>query len=311
LKTAFCGTTGFAATVLASLLEGDHAPSLVIAPPPSRAGRGRSLTPSPVAAFASDAGLSVIETDDVNDGTVSAALDDFAPEAVVVCAFGQLIGPALVSSYRFLNVHPSLVPRWRGAAPIERALLAGDSETGVSVMDLTEGLDDGPVLGLERLEIMPRDTYESLAERLASAACSVVPLVLAQIAAGESQSEAQDDSLATYAEKVDPAERHLSPDLSAVDLDRRVRALGGRLGTYLALGQSPDQRLGVVACTPLAIAPEGVTAGRPGEVVSDDGQLFLFCGEGLLALDQVKPPGGKPMSGSDYLRGYDAPAKAL
>lgn len=311
MKTAFCGTTDFAVTVLECLLEGDHAPSLVIAPPPSKAGRGRSLTPAPVSTFANDSDLSVLEVADVNDGTVSTALADLGPEAVVVCAFGQLIGPELVASQRFLNVHPSLVPRWRGAAPIERVLLAGDSETGVSVMELTEGLDDGPVLGLERLEIMPRDTYESLADRLASVACSVVPTVLAQIAAGESGAEAQDDSLATYAEKIDPSERHLSPDLSAVDLDRRVRAIGGRLGTYIAFGEAPDQRLGVVVCTPLESAPEGVPVGRQGEIVCDDDGIFLFCSEGVLLLDQVKPPGGKPMSGSDYLRGHVAPVAAL
>lgn len=311
MRTAFCGTTRFAVRVLESMLGGEHPPALVISPPPSRAGRGRSLTPAPVAEFAREAGIELLESDDVNHGDVGAALTARSADLIVVCAFGQLIGSELISSHRFLNVHPSLVPRWRGAAPIERALLAGDDETGVSVMELTEGLDDGPVLGVESVAIGTRETYETLADQLAASACSVVGKVLGEISSGTSRASPQDDSLVTYAEKIDPSERYLSPESSAVDLDRRVRALGGRLGTYLMLGEGPEERLGVVECLPVERAPDGTSAGRTGDVLSTEDDLFVICAEGVLRLIEVKPAGGRAMSVADYLRGRDAPMRVL
>lgn len=311
MRTAFCGTTGFAAGVLESLLDGPHAPSIVISPPPSRSGRGRSLKPSPVSEFGRAAGIRVLESAEVNEPDVEIALGELEPHAVIVCAFGQLIGPSLIAAHRFLNVHPSLVPRWRGAAPIERALLAGDATTGVSVMDLTEGLDDGPVLGSEEVGIEPRDTYEALAFRLEESACRVVAQVLAGIDSGQVEPEPQDDALATYAEKIDPAERRLSPSSSAVELDRRVRALGGRLGTYLAFGESPADRLGVVACTPLDSLPPKTGDGEVGSILSTPEEMFLVCTEGVLRLDQVKPAGGRAMLPPDFLRGHSPPETAV
>jgi methionyl-tRNA formyltransferase len=222
-----------------------------------------------------------------------------------------LIGSELISSHRFLNVHPSLVPRWRGAAPIERALLAGDDETGVSVMELTEGLDDGPVLGVESVAIGTRETYETLADQLAASACSVVGKVLGEISSGTSQASPQDDSLVTYAEKIDPSERYLSPESSAVDLDRRVRALGSRLGTFLMLGEGPEDRLGVVECVPVDRTSDASAAGRTGEVLADGDDLLVICADGLLRLIQVKPAGGRAMTVADYLRGRDAPVRVL
>ena len=311
MRTAFCGTTWFAVRVLESMLGGKYSPALVISPPPSRAGRGRSLTPTPVAEFAREGGMELLESADVNQGDVAAALAARSTDLVVVCAFGQLIGRELISSHRFLNVHPSLVPRWRGAAPIERALLSGDDETGVSVMELTEGLDDGPVLGVESVGMGSRETYETLADRLADSACAVVETVLAEISSGSAQASPQDESLVTYAEKIDPSERYLSPESSAVELDRRVRALGGRLGTYLMLGEGPEDRLGVVECVPVDRTSDASAAGRTGEVLTDGDDLLVICAEGLLRLIQVKPAGGRAMTVADYLRGRDAPVRVL
>ena len=311
MKTAFCGTTDFAATLLTSLIGSDFEPWLVVTPAPSRSGRGRSLTPTPVAVLAADSGLDLIEVDSINDGSAASALAELAPDVVIVCAFGQLIGPDLVDAHRFLNVHPSLVPRWRGAAPIERALLSGDPETGVVVMDLTEGLDDGPVLVSERIEILPDDTYESLSARLADTACSVVAKALDLIDSGRVRAEPQDDSQATYAEKIEAAERRLVPDLSAEQLERRVRALGGRLGTYLALDPEAEARLGVVACTAYEEPPASVADAETGEIRQAGEELFMSCSKGALRLDEVKPAGGRSMAVADYLRGHDAPARAF
>ena len=311
MRTAFFGTTWFAVRVLESMLGGKHPPALVISPPPSRAGRGRSLTPTPVADFARESEMELLESADVNQGDVGVALAERSTDLVVVCAFGQLIGRELISSHRFLNVHPSLVPRWRGAAPIERALLTGDDQTGVSVMELTEGLDDGPVLGVESLGIGTRETYDTLADRLADSACAVVERVLAEISSGTAEASPQDGSLVTYAEKIDPSERYLSPESSAVELDRRVRALGGRLGTYLMLGEKPEDRLGVVECVPVDHARDASAAGSAGDVLADGDDLLVICAEGLLRLIQVKPAGGRAMPVADYLRGRDAPVRAL
>ena len=311
MKTAFFGTTEFAVTVLERLLAGDSAPSLVVTPPPSRSGRGRKLKPSAVADLARSRGLPLIESSDVGDPVMVEAVDQLDPEIVIVCAFGQMIGPELLSGRSFLNVHPSLVPRWRGAAPIERALLAGDEVTGVSIMEMTEGLDDGPVLGAVEVPIAARETYETLAERLAESSGDLLETVLERLGVGDLDAEPQDGSVATYAEKIDPSERRLDPDSSADQLDRQVRTLGSRLGTYLAFGPGGDQRLGVVACRPLERDLGVARAPGRGELLAVEDLLLLGCAGGVLEIDRVKPPGGKEMLVADYLRGHEPPREVV
>lgn len=311
MRTAFFGTTGFAATVLECLIDSGFAPGLVVSPAPSRSGRGRSLTPSAVAKASHARGLPTLEVADVTDPTVAAGLDEAEADRVVVCAFGQIIPPELLAARPFLNVHPSLVPRWRGAAPIERALLAGDEVTGVSIMEMTERLDDGPVFGSVEVEIAPRETYESLSERLADRAGLLLLSVLEQLSSGKASAAAQDEGCVTYADKIEPSERHLDPESTATQLDRRVRALSGRLGTYLALGDSPQDRLGVTSCHSLEHPPDGVEPPAVGEIAALDGSLLLGCSHGLLSVDEVKPPGGRSMTVADYLRGHEAPSRFI
>ena len=145
MRTAYLGTSEFAATVLRRLAESPHSPALVVTPPDSRRGRGRRLSPPPAAETARELGLELHQTADVNSDESLTAIRAARPEAIVVCAFGQLIKEPLLSEFLMLNVHPSLIPRWRGAAPIERTLMAGDEATGVTIMRVTAGLDSGPV----------------------------------------------------------------------------------------------------------------------------------------------------------------------
>ena len=218
------------------------------------------------------------------------------PRAAVVCAFGQLIREPLLSELPILNVHPSLLPRWRGAAPIERAIMAGDERTGVCIMRLTEGLDSGPVALREEVEIGPEDDFEALSERLAGLGGELLVRALDLQAEGRLEFEEQDEAAATYAEKIEPGERRLDPARPAAELARRVRALTPHIGAYLELAE--DERLGVRRARAGRRRAGGGGAGGVG------GALLLGCGEGALALEIVQPAGGKPMAADAYLRGH-------
>jgi methionyl-tRNA formyltransferase len=303
VRTAYLGTTEFAATVLGRLADSPHRPALVVTPPDSRRGRGRRLAPPPAAAAARELGLEVHQTPDVNLPASREAVRAANPEALAVCAFGQLIKEPLLSEWTMLNVHPSLVPRWRGAAPIERALMAGDERTGVTIMRVTAGLDSGPVAFAEEVQIEPRDDHASLSERLALRGGELLVRALDGLASEDIEFSEQDDSKATYAEKVSPEERHLQPSRPAAELERTVRALSPHIGTYLEL--EGGGRLGVRAARTV---PGGPQAGRI-EVRGD--RLVLGSAEGGLDLDVVQPPGGKPMRAGEFLRGHRPPQKAV
>ena len=302
MRTAYLGTSGFAATVLRRLADSPHRPALVVTPPDSRKGRGRKLAPPPAADAARELGLALHQTPDVNSPESLEAIRAAKPEAVAVCAFGQLIREALLSEFVVLNVHPSLVPRWRGAAPIERALMEGDSTTGVTIMRVTEELDSGPIALAVEVEISGEDDYASLSARLAEAGGELLVRALDALEAGELSFAEQDDSSATYAEKLTPEERHLRPSRSAAELERTVRALRPHIGTFLELDEAG--RLGVLEARAL---PDGPPEGA---IEARDGALLLGSADGGLRLDVVQPPGKKPMNAADFLRGHDPPGRA-
>jgi methionyl-tRNA formyltransferase len=223
-------------------------------------------------------------------------------EIGVVCAFGQLIREPLLSQLEMLNVHPSLVPRWRGAAPIERAIMAGDAETGATIMRVEAGLDSGPVALAEPTAIEPSDDYGTLSARLAELGGELILRALDLRATGQLELTDQDESKATYAEKIAPDERRLDPTQPAVELERTVRALHPHVGAYLEL--DGGERLGVRA----ASAEDGAL--RPGQLAADSRALRLGCGEGVLRLDVVQPAGKRAMEATAYLRGHPAPRVA-
>jgi methionyl-tRNA formyltransferase len=302
MRTAYLGTSDFAATVLRALAESRHRPVLVVTPPDRPAGRGRRLASPPTADAARELGLELHQTASVNEAGSVERLRAAGPEAVAVCAFGQLIAEPLLSEYPLLNVHPSLIPRWRGAAPIERAILAGDERTGMTIMRIAEGLDSGPLAMQEELAIGDGEGFETVSARLAELGGRLLTEALDRLEAGELEFSDQDDSAATYAEKIAPEERRLDPARPAAELERVVRALNPHIGTYLEL--EGGERLGVVEAH---AAEEGPA---PGEIGVEDGGLILGCAGGGLRLAVVQPPGKRPMPAASFLRGHPAPPRA-
>jgi len=301
VRTAFLGSSTFAVVVLSALAESPHRPVLVVTPPDRPKGRGRKTASPPAALAARDLDIPLLQAASVNDPDARAAIDAAAPQGIGVCEFGQLIREPLLSHDLMLNVHPSLLPRWRGAAPIERALMAGDPYTGVTIFKLTEGLDSGP-MALQRAEpIHLDDTRGTLATRLARLGGELLIESFEAAEAGALELTEQPEEGVTYAEKITPAERRLDPSRAAVELERVVRALTPGIGAYIEL--EGGTRLGVEAARAVGEQLE------QGELRVVKGRLLLGCANGALQLDVLKPAGGRAMPAADYLRGHTPPAR--
>lgn len=292
MRTVFLGTSEFAVGVLRALAASEHRPALVLSRPDRPRGRGRRLASPPVALAARELGLELEQPESVNSEQARARIAAAAPEVVCVCAFGALIREPLLSEHELLNVHPSLLPRWRGAAPLERALIAGDRRTGVSIMRVTAGLDSGPVCLQEAVQIGPEEDCGALAARLQQLGGELLVRALEQRPACSDQ----DESRATYAEKIAPEDRRLDPARPAVELERVVRALHPHIGAWAPVGERG--RLGVqrarVLEQALAVGELSLQGPRP----------VLGCGRGALELLIVQPPGRRAMSGEEYVRGH-------
>src|SRR3954469_6114755 len=291
MRTVYLGTSPFAVAVLERLAASDHRPVLVVTRPDRPRGRGRRLAAPPVADAALALGIDVLQPEGVNSDEGRAAISAVAPEALAICAFGAYIREPLLTEHPWWNVHPSLLPRWRGAAPIERALMAGDSATGVTIRRPTGERDAGPVCMQASEPIRADDDYGSLSERLqrlggellVRSFDSLPPFV-------EQPSEG-----VTLADKIGPDDRRLDPALSALDLERRVRALTPHIGAFLEAG---GERLGVRR----AALSEGEAS--PGELAERDGRLLYGTADGALELLEVVPAGSRPMDAAAYLRGH-------
>jgi methionyl-tRNA formyltransferase len=306
VSTIFLGTSEFAATILERLVSSGQRPALVITRPDRPSGRGRRLTAPPVAERARSLGIALEQPASVNDpearaliasagGSGSGSGEEGERTRIIVCAFGALIKEPLLSEYEILNVHPSLLPRWRGAAPIERALMAGDEQSGVSIMRLTAGLDSGPVCLAATEPIGPEDTYGSLALRLQELGGELLVRALRERPPFVEQPEEG----ITYAEKIAAADRLLDPGRSAVELERVVRALQPHIGARVAL---PDGTL--LGVHRSAIFDGEADTKEPGVLVRE-GRLLLQCTPGLLELVVVQPPGSRAMEAAAYLLGHD------
>jgi len=298
VRTVFLGTSDFAAALLRDLAAGPHRPALVLTRPDRPAGRGRKLSSPPVAVSARELGLELAQPDSVNEDAARELIAAVHPRAVIVCAFGALIKEPLLAEHELLNVHPSLLPRWRGAAPIERAIMAGDERTGVSIMRVTAGLDSGPVCLAGEEPIGAQDTYGSLSARLQRLGGGLLVDALDRLAGGERLLFAeQDDATATYAEKIAAPDRLLDPAHPAAELERVVRALSPHIGARLVLPDGSFLRV-----RRAERAEPGTPSG--GGLYSSDGRLLLGCSPGALELLEVQPPGGRPMDAASYLRGH-------
>jgi methionyl-tRNA formyltransferase len=264
----YLGTSAFAAAVL-KLLSDSHRPELVVTRPDRPKGRGRRMQAPPVADAARELGIEVIQPEDVN------AIDLGEPDAIVLCAYGALIREPLLSLRPILNLHPSLLPRWRGAAPVERAIMAGDAVTGVSIMRLVAELDAGPLCLRGEEPIGADDTYGTLAPRLEQRGAALLARALEESPPWVDQGE---DGV-TYAERITAEDRTLDPEASPEVNERVVRALSPHIGARLQLDDGSWL---------------GVLRARVGE-----GPLAWHG----LELLEVQPPGGKPMDAASYLRG--------
>lgn len=290
MRTVYLGTSDFAVTILERLASSAHRPTLVVTRPDRPAGRGRKLQSPPVAGAARELGIPVTQPDRLADEGPTAQVLAEEPDALVVCAYGAIVREPLLSARTIYNVHPSLLPRWRGAAPIERAIAAGDAETGVSIMALEEGLDSGPVALQEAMPIHPGDTYGTLAPRLAQLGAELLLRALDELPPFVAQPE---DGI-TYAEKITADDRTLDPAAPAAQSALMVRALAPHIGTRVAL---PDGSM------------LGVHEARVLDGIDDDEQLHLEDERvrlGALELVRIQPPGGKPMAAADWLRGRRA-----
>jgi methionyl-tRNA formyltransferase len=324
VRTVFLGTSRFAAAVLRGLAGEDgaaapHRPALVLTRPDRPAGRGRKLGTPPVAETARALGIELAQPERVNDDDARALIASAAPDAVIVCAFGALVKEPLLSDFQMLNVHPSLLPRWRGAAPIERAIMAGDEHTGVSIMRLTAGLDSGPVCLVGREPISTEDTYGSLAARLERSGVRLLVDALDTLQRGASLAFVeQDKAHVTYAEKIGSADRLLDPGRSAVELERVVRALHPHVGARVAL--SDGTLMGVHRAALADPGPPSGESGGSGEggtsgdgggsgegLYASDGRLLLACASGTLELLVIQPPGKRAMDAAAFLRGHGLP----
>ena len=306
MKAVYLGTSEFAATVLRALAASDHAPVLVVSPPDRKKGRGQVAGPPPAVLAARELDLPVHQTADVNEPGSVAAIEGSEAGALVVCAFGQIVkAPLLDTPGGILNVHPSLLPRWRGAAPIERAIMAGDRTTGASIMKLEEGLDSGPVALAEEVAIGSGEYFDEVSANLADASGRLLVRALDMRAAGEIEWAEQDEDGVTYAEKITAEDRRLDPARDAAELAWAVRGLNPHIGTHLEL--EGEKRLGVRR----AHAVEGAPPQGRIEPDEEQGVLVLGTAAAGLALETVQPPGKKPMTAAEFMHGYPVPERAI
>jgi len=295
-RIVFMGSPDFALPSLRALAEHYRVVG-VVTQPDRPAGRGRELTPPPVKEAAVELGLPVIQPARLKEPQTMAQLEAWAPDLIVVAAFGQILRPEALDLPRrgCINVHASLLPRWRGAAPINAALLHGDEATGVTIMKMDPGLDTGPLLSMSRILIAPDETAGSLSPKLARLGGDLLIETLPAYLSGQLLPQPQDDSLATYAPMLERADGELDFDQPAEALARRVRAFDPWPGTYLIWG---DQRLKVHRAHAVSATSPGV-----GVFTIQDGFPAVGASDGLLLLDEVQPSGKRAMPGDVFLRG--------
>ncbi|MDH0897410.1 MULTISPECIES: methionyl-tRNA formyltransferase [unclassified Pseudomonas] len=293
MRIIFAGTPEFAAQHLQALLDAGREIIAVYTQPDRPAGRGQKLMPSPVKQLALQHDIAVYQPQTLRDPAAQAELAALRPDLMVVVAYGLILPQVVLDTPRLgcINSHASLLPRWRGAAPIQRAIEAGDASSGVTVMQMEAGLDTGPMLLKVTTTITADDTGGSLHDRLAELGSRAVVEAVGKLAAGELRGEVQDDSLATYAHKLNKDEARLDWNRPAVELERLVRAFNPWPICHSTLN---GETLKVHAAEP------GEGRGAPGTVLAADKTgLTVACGDGALRLTRLQLPGGKPLAFAD------------
>ncbi|TYO91360.1 methionyl-tRNA formyltransferase [Oceanicella actignis] len=305
MRLIFMGTPDFSVPTLDALAAAGHEIAAVYTQPPRPAGRGKRPRPTPVHARAEALGLPVRTPARLRDADELAALRALEADAAVVVAYGLILPPEALRAARLgaWNLHASLLPRWRGAAPIQRAIMAGDARTGVCVMQMDEGLDTGPVLLREEVEIAPRETAGQLHDRLAAIGAPLMVKAMAALAEGAAAPVPQPEEGATYAPKISKDEARMDWRRPAAELDRLARGLSPFPGAWTTIA---GERVKVLLAAPEA-APRADAA--PGTALDD--RLLIACGEGALRLERLQRAGRAPMPAEDFQRGFPVPAGSV
>jgi len=298
LRLAFLGTPDFAVPTLRHLLHASHEVAAVYTQPPRPAGRGHEPKKSAVHRFAEGRGLPVHTPRSLKDPGEQVRFRELGLDAAVVVAFGQILPKPVLEAPRLgcLNVHASLLPRWRGAAPIHRAILEGDAETGVTIMVMDEGLDTGPILLARSTPIDAQDTASDLHDRLAHLGADMLIEALDGLAKGRLKPVAQPENGITYARKIDKSEARIDWSRTAREVDRKVRGLTPFPGAFTSFG---EERIKILAGEPVT------GAGSPGEVI--DPHLTVACGEDAYRIERAQRQGRAPMDAPHLLRGFAVP----
>lgn len=294
-RLVFMGTPDFAVSALEAILEAGHEVIAVYTQPPRPAKRGQKEQPSPVHLRAEELGLTLRSPASLSGEEEHEAFAALKADVALVVAYGLLLPGALLEAPRFgcVNIHASLLPRWRGAAPIQRAIMDGDSETGISIMRMDEGLDTGPIYLKQAITIAEGEDYGSLHDRLAELGASAAVCVLAELEVGTAVARPQRGDGATYARKIDKSEAHIDWSYAATAIDRQVRALSPRPGAWCEIA---GERLRVLGGDVLDLA------GSPGEVLDD--RLTVACGRGAYRIEWAQRPGRDVMNAATLLLGF-------
>lgn len=301
LRLIFMGTPDIAVPSLAALIEAGHQIACVYSQPPRPAGRGQKERPSPVQAYAEGKGILVRYPTSLNTAEVQQEFAALGADAAIVIAYGLILPQAVLDAPRLgcLNIHMSLLPRWRGAAPLQRAIMAGDSKTGVTIMQMDAGLDTGAVLSGETVPITLETTAESLHDSLAEIGARLVTKTLDELDAGHLVAQSQSDDGATYAKKLSREDGRLDWHDDAVQIHRQIRALNPWPGTWF---ERDGERIRVLAAMPV----DSAAANPPGTVL-DEGAT-IACGKGAIQLIRLQRPGKSALDADAFLRGYTLPA---
>ena len=298
LRLAFMGTPDFSVPVLAALIDAGHEVVCVYSQPPRAAGRGQKQKPSSVHAKAEELGIDVHTPKSLKSEVEQAVFIALELDCAVVAAYGLILPREILAAPRLgcLNIHASLLPRWRGAAPIQRAILAGDEVSGVTIMQMDEGLDTGDILLSKQVPINSKTTGESLHDALSEMGADLIIGALAGLAAGTLTALPQPAEGVTYAGKLERQEGHIDWNKSALELERQVRAFTPWPGSWFEFA---DERIKIIS----AETADGTD--KPGTVLDD--HLTISCGEGALRLVKIQRAGKGPMAALDFLRGFDLP----
>lgn len=298
MRVIFMGTPDFSLPTLKALLAGGHDIVAVYSQPPAPAGRGKKMRLSPVHAFAESQGLKVFTPKSMRDAVAQAEFSAHAADVAVVVAYGQILPQVVLDAPKFgcVNVHASLLPRWRGAAPIHRAVMAGDRRTGVCIMQMEAGLDTGPVLMRSETDIAENDNTLSLHDRLADMGGALIDQAIRGLADGSLKAVPQADDGITYAHKIEKAEARIDWRRSAGEIDRHVRGLFPFPGAWSELA---GERVKILA------GHVEAADGQAGQVLDD--ALLIACGTGSYRIDRAQRAGKGPMDRADLLRGFVVP----